>query len=230
VAISCFYTAGLVAASFISVREVLMPEELCKIEKPQASEFTGSRKLYFVPLVSTGPEAQPDYTRRFKKYWVQVAEQLDGLELKLGVTKRVYHEFVATGGKEGVKLAGQLNRNSARIISQRLKRGASLEPVEDEAVLREFMDWSRCLSIGLQSEQAINTVYRSFTEANKKRNEHAARRIDETLGAEEAGILFMREGHQVQFSPDIQVIYIAPPALDELKRWLRDQAAVKKEG
>ena len=127
-----------------------------------------------------------------------------------------------------MKLAGQLNRNSARIISQRLKRGASLEPVEDEAVLREFMDWSRCLSIGLQSEPALNTIYGAFTEANKKRNEHIARRIDETLGAEEAGILFLREGHQVQFSPDIQVIYIAPPALDELKRWLRDQAAAKE--
>jgi hypothetical protein len=35
----------------------------------------------------------------------------------------------------------------------------------------------------------------------------------------------MREGHQVQFPEDIQVFYIAPPALDEIRRWLRDQEA-----
>ena len=207
-----------------------MPEELGKIEKPQASEFVSERKLYFVPLTSTWPEAPPDYTERFDKYWAQVAEQLDALELKLGMTKKLYHEFIATGGKEGVKMVGQLNRESDRIISQRVKQGASLEPIEDEAVLSEFMDWSRCLSIGLQSEQAINAVYGAFTEANKKRNEHVAKRIDETLGAKEAGILFMREGHHVQFPPDIQVIYVAPPALDELKRWLRDQETSKEQG
>jgi hypothetical protein len=33
----------------------------------------------------------------------------------------------------------------------------------------------------------------------------------------------MRENHEVQFPPDIQVFYIAPPALDEMKRWLRER-------
>ena len=27
--------------------------------------------------------------------------------------------------------------------------------------------------------------------------------------------------HQVQFPPDIEVFYVAPPALDEIKRWFR---------
>jgi guanylate kinase len=33
----------------------------------------------------------------------------------------------------------------------------------------------------------------------------------------------MRENHQVQIAPDIQVFYIAPPALDEIKRWIRER-------
>ena len=33
----------------------------------------------------------------------------------------------------------------------------------------------------------------------------------------------MRENHQVQFSEDIQIIYVSPPALDEIKRWLRER-------
>jgi hypothetical protein len=59
-------------------------------------------------------------------------------------------------------------------------------------------------------------------EIGKKRNEHIARKIDETLKDNEIGILLMRENHQVQFPPDIQVFYVAPPALDEIKRWLRE--------
>ena len=33
----------------------------------------------------------------------------------------------------------------------------------------------------------------------------------------------MREGHQVQFPVDIQVFYVAPPGLDEIKRWVRER-------
>ena len=33
----------------------------------------------------------------------------------------------------------------------------------------------------------------------------------------------MRENHQVQFPADIQVFYISPPALDDIKRWLRER-------
>ena len=50
-----------------------------------------------------------------------------------------------------------------------------------------------------------------------------AHQIDDALKSGDAGILFLREGHQVQFPPDIRVFYIAPPALDEIKRWLRER-------
>jgi len=92
-------------------------------------------------------------------------------------------------------------------------------------LLTEFMDWSRCLSVGLQNQKVLTKVYEFYTEASKKRNEHIAKQIDETLKANEIGILLMGEGHQVQFPPDIQVFYVTPPALDEIKRWLRDQEA-----
>ena len=59
--------------------------------------------------------------------------------------------------------------------------------------------------------------------ANRRRNEHVVTRIGDTLQSGESGLLFMREEHQLQFPPDIQVFYVAPPALDELKRWLREQ-------
>jgi hypothetical protein len=57
-----------------------------------------------------------------------------------------------------------------------------------------------------------------------------AKKIDETLKPDEIGILIMRENHQMQFSADIQVFYVAPPALDEIKRWLRDREGKTEEG
>jgi hypothetical protein len=116
-----------------------------------------------------------------------------------------------------------LSARSHRIIRAYLDKQAVLEAVEDIDVLTEFMDWSRCLMVGLQNPGVIRKVYDAYVEAGKKRNEAIARRIDETLKENESAILLMREDHQVQFPNDIQVFYVAPPALDEIKRWLRER-------
>lgn len=200
-----------------------MSEELGKIEKPSLEEFRKGRKLYFVPLIYCEKEPPAEYLERFNRYWNQVEDKIGALEMKLGKVARIYHELLPAGGEEGVKVVKEINEKSYEIIKNRLDKGAQLEVTEEGELLTEIMDWSRCLAVGLQSQKAFTTVYQSYTEKSKQRNEHIARRIDETLKADEIGILFMREGHQVQFPEDIQVLYIAPPALDEIRRWLRDQ-------
>ena len=47
-------------------------------------------------------------------------------------------------------------------------------------------------------------------------------KIDETLKDGDVAVLFIREGHSVQFPRDIDVFSVAPPALDEIHRWIRD--------
>lgn len=207
-----------------------MAEELGKIEKPPVEEFKSGRKLYFVPLVFSGKESPADYLEKLDKYWNQVGNQVSELGLKLGKVAKIYHELVPVGGEDGVKVIQELSDKSYQIVKDRLDEGAQSEAIEDSGLLTEFIDWSRCLSIGLQNQKVFSKVYESYTEASKKRNEHIARQVDETLKADEIGILFMREGHQVQFPSDIQIFYIAPPALDELKRWLRDFEAKSQAG
>jgi len=202
-----------------------MSQELGKIEKPQAEEFKKGRKLYFVPLIYCEKEPQAEYLEKFNNYWNQVENQVSSLELKLGRIDRIYHELISVGGEDGAKVIKDLNDRSYQIVENRLGKGTQLEATEEAGLLTEFMDWSRCLVLGLQNQQVFTTVYEYYTEASKKRNEHIARQIDETLKADEVGILFMREGHQIQFPSDIKVFYVVPPALDEIKRWLRDQGA-----
>lgn len=200
-----------------------MSEQLGKIEKPSVEEFRAGRKLYFIPLIFSPSEAPAELEERINKYWEQVEAHLTNLEAKLGNANKIYHELVPVGGEDGVKAVERLNKGSYQITRARLDRGVELQVMEDAELLAEFMDWSRCLSLNLQSPKVFTQIYESYATAQKKRNEHIAKQIDETLKDVEAGILFMREGHQVQFSADIQVFYVAPPALDELKRWARER-------
>jgi hypothetical protein len=198
-----------------------MSQELGRIEKPSVEGFRVARKLFFVPLIFSPRDIQGELFEKVFKYWDQVEVQLTNLELKLGVVKKVYHELVPVGGDEGSKIIEELNSTSYGIVKARLDKGAELEPLEDADLLTESMDWTKCLAVGLQNQKVFDQVYESYTQAHKKRNEHIAKMIDETLKGGEAGVLLMREGHQVQFPPDIEVFYVSPPGLDEIKRWLR---------
>ena len=200
-----------------------MAEELGKIEKPPAGDFKKGRKLYFIPLIYSGEDLPEDYFEKYNKYWEQVEKQVAELDAKLGEVNRIYHELVAVSGDEGSKTVKELSDRSHKIVQACLEKKALMEAVEDGDILTEFMDWSRCLIIGLQNPKVVSKVYESYVEIGKRRNEHIARQIDETLKENEIGILLMRENHQVQFPSDIQVFYIAPPALDEIKRWLRER-------
>jgi len=206
-----------------------MPKKLGKIEKPPAEEFRTGRKLYFVPLIYSGRKAQAEYLEKVGRYWSQVETQMIDLELKLGKVDKVYHELISVSGDEGIKTIKELNDKSYQIVKSRLDKGAHLQPIEEDELLTEFTDWSRCLTIGLQNQKVFTKIYESYTEVSKKRNECITRQIDETLKADEIGILLMSEGYQVQFPPDIQVFFVTPPALDEIKRWLRDGEAKSAE-
>jgi hypothetical protein len=198
--------------------------ELGRVERPEAEPFRAERKLYLVPLVYSPKEPPADYVATLARYWGGVREHVRRLEERIGAVRRVYHESVPIGGPEGLKLVEQLNVRSHEIASQKVEAGAMLEALEDAELLAEVVDWQRCMMVGLSSAKVANQVWTAYREANKQRGEHLAKRIDETLGPGEAGLLFILEEHSLQFPQGIQVFYVAPPALDEVHRWIRDHS------
>ena len=206
-----------------------MSEELGKIEKPSAERFKNRRKLLLVPLVFSGKDAPPDYLDKFNRYWEQAKAHISNLEANVGRIRRVYHEVIATSGQEGLKAIEKLNPSSYQLAADKCQDGAQLEATEDEELLNESMDWERCILMGLASEKVVTMVSEFYTKALEKRYKHIARRIDETLEDDETAVLFIMEGHMVQFPQDIEVFSVAPPALDELHRWLRDYSSSHKE-
>ena len=201
-----------------------MAEQLGKIEKLEVEHFRKGKKLYLVPLVYFSDEAPDEYKEKCSRYWQQVREQLNNLASKIGRVNRVYHESVFQSGEDGMKAMERLNPSSYQIAKSQFDNAAILEIIEEDELFEEVMDWQRCLMLGFVSEKVASKVSEFYVEAAKKRNELMAKKISETLKDDEAGLLFISEGHAVQFPSGIEVFSIFPPALDEIHRWLRDQA------
>ncbi len=207
-----------------------MAEQLGKIEKPDAEHFTSKRKLYLVPLIFAGEEAPAEYVEKFNLYWEQVSQHVANLESKIGKVSHVYHESVALTGENGLKVMEKLSPSSCRIAKDKCQSGAVLEMTEDRELAEESLDWERCLLMGFISQKVAKMVSEFYVEALKKRYEQIARRIDETLKPDEVGMLFIREGHLVQFPQDIEVFSVAPPVLDEIRRWQRNRSSTDRRG
>jgi len=221
--------------------------ELGKIEKPDVSAFKEGRKLYLVPLISPvneppafkkkeeerSPEDKEElelcsqYRERFNKYWDEAWNQINNLEAKIGEIRKIYYEQVLDEGEKGIKLIEETNEKSYQIIKSKLEKGAKLQATEKSQILNEIADCESCLLLGLRSQKVREFIFKAYEEAIKERNSCISDQIDKTLEDNEAGALFIREGHQVQFPSGIHVFYVAPPALDEIHRWLRDQTISK---
>jgi hypothetical protein len=203
-----------------------MPEQLGKIERLEAERFKQGKKLYLVPLMYSGEDTPAEYREKCNRYWQQVAEHLVNLATKIGKVIRVYHESIFQSGEDGMKAVERLNPSSHHIVRTQCDNGAVLEAVEERELLEEVTDWQRCLMLGFMSDKVASRVSELYVEAARKRNESIAKKISETLKNDEAGLLFIREEHSVQFPSDVEVFSIFPPALDEIHRWLRDQTGM----
>lgn len=201
-----------------------MSEALGRVERPAADLYQSRRKLFVVFLVFTHESAPAEYKERCERYWQQVDEQLTNLESKTGAARHIYHESVYEMGEAGLASIEQVHPYSHSLAKQRCENGAILEAMEDKDLAAELSDWERFIVVGFASSKVGDLVRDLYMQALKKHNEHVVQAIDATLGPAEAGILFMREGHGLQFPRDIEVFSVVPPALDELHRWLRDQS------
>lgn len=201
-----------------------MAEQLGKFDKPEVEQFTGKRKLYLVPLLFAGEDAPTDYLEKCNIYWGQVSQHLANLENRLGVPNHLYHESIVLEGEDALKMVERLNPSCYQIVKDKCQSGAVLESTEDRELAEECMDWERILLMGFISQKVAKLVSDYYVEVAKKRYEYIANRIDETLKENEVGVLFIREGHGVQFPEGVEVFSVAPPALDEIHRWQRQQS------
>ena len=202
-----------------------MTQELGRIERPSAEDFRGKRKLLLVPQLYHPPTLEEDGAAILNRYWEQTRSQILSLEAGLGPVKHVYHESVVEGDEDGIRSLEAAETPSLALVREWRQAGATLEATEDAEGLWETLDLQRCLMVPFSSEKVAMQIRQWFNDSVRRRYEHIAGRIDETLGQDEVGLLIINERHQVQFPADVDVFFVAPPALDEFRRWLDDWVA-----
>ena len=207
-----------------------MTTPLSQFPKPEAEQYKGKRKLFLVPNFSFPRDAPDELNQLLDRYWSEVREHIDNLERSLSTVTHVYHETVFSKGEEGMKMLESVNPNGYSFIQAMCSSTARLEATEDRALLEESSDWQRCITMGLLSQKVMSAALKGYQQATSGRFEHIGSRVDETLGEGEAGVIFVREDHRIQWPSDIQVFYVAPPALDALKRWIDDQIRTAPQG
>jgi hypothetical protein len=202
-----------------------MAQELGKLERPTAESFEGTRKLFLVPLVYSPSEPPADYVGMLERYWAGARNQIRRLADRTGPIRHIYHEGVAVADEPGLQQIERMSPRSHALIADYVKEDeAKIEALEDAETFYEMLDWHRCLMAGLASRKVMDLALNGYRDSTKRRFEHMAQRIDQTLKPGDSGILLMPEENSLQFPKDIQVFYVAPPALDDVHRWLRDQA------
>lgn len=206
-----------------------MTQEIGRVERPSAENYRGKRKLLLVPLMYVPPQEAAEGREIVDRYWDQVRAQVSALEGTLGSLRHIFCESLPVGGAEGLEHLQQGDAHSFQLVQAKCAAGAVLQPTEDQDALMEALDLQRFLMLPLASQKVARRVHDWFTETNKGRYQHIAQRIDATLGQDEVGLLLISERHQVQFPADIEVFYVAPPALDEFRRWLRNWAARREQ-
>ena len=197
-----------------------MAQELGRISRPSAAQYEGRRKLLLAPLVYGPPAEAGEGVNILKNYWDQMQQQVEALQAALGGLHHIYHESVWDGGDKGLAQLEQTDQRSHEFVKAKCAGGAALEATEDLASLMESLDLQRCLMMPLASQTVPAKLQGWLSESTRSRYQHIAGRIDETLGENEVGLLLVNERHQIQFPEDVEVFYVAPPALGDFRRWL----------
>ena len=197
--------------------------EVTRIPKPEADSYEGKHKLILVPIFLLSPQAPEDGLKILERYWSEVRDQVGSLERSFGQVAHVFHEAVFEGGEDGLKSIEYINPYAQSFIQSLCRSTAQMEATEDRALMEEASDWQSCISLGLSSVKVMDVAVKGYRDATDGRFAHIQGRIDSTLGTDGTGALFIREDHKVQFPDDVQVFYVAPRAMDDLKRWINDQ-------
>lgn len=197
--------------------------ELGKIERPSVESFTGKRKLYCVPSVYPVKDAPDDYAGLVGRYWEEVLQQTERLEVA-GKIKKIFCESISLRGNEALDALGAMNEPALRIVKKKLEEGAVLLPIESEEIFGPFVDWSNCLHV-VRTKEVFNKVFEFYTDLAEKRLQHVVRSIEENLSGGEAGLLIMRDEDRarLQFPSDIEVFLVTPPSYDDILRWFREK-------
>ena len=211
-----------------------MAQKLGEISKPKVSDYAEKRKLFCLPLLPDikGIELPENLKKGFEQFWNQATLQIEDLERTAKISY-IFYESITQEEKQGLEMIKNINKQSHKLVKEKIKQGAKLVTIENPETFNEFLDWSICLSMIGRSPKVFTQVLGFYNTAAKQRLEEIAKKIDKTLAPKESGLLIMTDENRMQLqsnlSSDIQVFLIHPPAFNDIQKMLRDLSrSIKK--
>jgi len=197
--------------------------ELGQIDRPSAESFSGKRKLYCVANIYPHHDAPDDYKELFNRYWDDVAQQIEKIEVA-GKIKKIFCEMIYLQGEETLNILARFNERIQQIVKKKLEEGGTLLPLEDKEIFGPYIDWGNCLKV-VHTNEVFTTVLEFYSEFSNKRLQHILSVLDSNLTEAEAGLLIMKDEDRakLQFPADIEVFLITPPSYDDIMRWFREK-------
>jgi DNA-binding ferritin-like protein (Dps family) len=198
------------------------------IDKPEASDYKKKKKIYFVRNLYLPKNATSEYKAIFDRYWHEVDEHLDKLEVAGKITK-VFCESLYISGKEAMKVIGSMNAKLESIVQKKIDAGAQLLPLENKEIFSVYMDWYNCL-MHVRTREVVDAIQKFLDDEIRKRFEYIKSVLGENIRDGEAGLLIMREEDRenLQLPDDVHVFVVSPPAYDDLLTFISNRDSGKE--
>jgi hypothetical protein len=197
---------------------------LGNVGKLPVGQFDGSRKLLLVPLITAGND-DAELLLLLKQYWGDIVEQIHRLEASIGSVGHVFHEGCVQKGEGALTYLEQANSPAAPLIRELWLRQSIIHDLEEEQLFLENLDLQRILMVGMITTIVGQKIFDWYTDARERRFSSMSKRIDESIGENETGLLVIGQDHQIQFAQDMQIVYVSPPSLNTVQQKIRDRAA-----
>ena len=202
--------------------------ELGKIQKPEAGDFADRKKLYCVADIYSFKDAPDDYRELVDKYWDEVAQHLEKIEIA-GKIKKIFCEIITGEDKEDLDILAKVSEKLSQIVKKKVEEGGALFALESKEILGPYTDWGNCLRV-VFTEEVFTRVLGFYREFSEKRTRHIMEVIEKNLSEAEAGLLIMKDEDrmQLQFPKDVEIFLVTPPSYDAIMRWFREKKTGRK--
>ncbi|MBI4847412.1 MAG: hypothetical protein HY808_02365 [Nitrospirae bacterium] len=193
-----------------------------KLDKPDVSSFKNKKKLFFVRNLYLPQNATDKYKNIFHRYWDEVEEHLEKLEVA-GKISKIFCESIYMTGEESLKVLNAMNMRLGQIVKKKIDAGGRFLPLEDKELFGAYMDWSNCHMI-VRTPRVHKAIDKLLNETVLERFEHIKSVLSENIVKGESGLLIMREEDRksLELPVDFGLFLVTPPAYDDLLQYIRD--------
>ncbi len=177
------------------------------------------RMLIRVPRMYTETELKnllkvlpADFEQTKNEFWDYVDEKLANFA---GKVQRIYRDGICFAGGKALNQLEKSDKTNFKIAKKLVDGGATFEVTEDALLIAESESWLNELHY-----QASNfAILELYEETMKERDSFVSKRIAESLGEDELGVLFIEPSRKISLEKTKIVIMYRFDPLDYLGSW-----------